>query len=387
MCADSGELACREPLPAAQSNLGRGVRSVSKTPRIVFRADAGAKVGLGHLTRCLTLAEALSALGAHVVFVVRDYPDALCDRITAKGFPVMMITSSDSAPSASRPGKSAPSGAQQLADARETSALIADAEPDALIVDHYGLGVEWERTVQLTAQRVFVIDDLVRAHHCDLLIDQTSGRATGDYNGRVPSGTRLLLGTGYALLGREYHALHDTAPQADVVRRVHVYFGSGNPEAALPRFVSLILAAADHVQVLAVGLGAPSAMHLLAEQFGKRLEWHEHTREMPRLMASCDLAVGSPGVATWERACLGVPAALMATDDTQVSILEGLDRIGFARYLGDARAITDAVFVQRFGSLLANGALRRSLRQVGTAAVDGLGASRVATFVMAGCKS
>ena len=44
---------------------------------IVFRADASARMGTGHVMRCLVLAEALQARGAQPAFVCREHPGHL----------------------------------------------------------------------------------------------------------------------------------------------------------------------------------------------------------------------------------------------------------------------------------------------------------------------
>lgn len=40
--------------------------------RIVIRADAGTKVGVGHVARCMALADALREAGAEPVFAMRQ---------------------------------------------------------------------------------------------------------------------------------------------------------------------------------------------------------------------------------------------------------------------------------------------------------------------------
>ena len=42
---------------------------MTATPRVVFRADAGPEIGLGHARRCLTLAGALRELAMESLFV------------------------------------------------------------------------------------------------------------------------------------------------------------------------------------------------------------------------------------------------------------------------------------------------------------------------------
>ena len=53
---------------------------------VVFRADSGARIGSGHLIRCLTLGTELRRRGADVIFVGRRQAGHLIDRVAEAGF-------------------------------------------------------------------------------------------------------------------------------------------------------------------------------------------------------------------------------------------------------------------------------------------------------------
>ena len=53
--------------------------------KVALRTDASSRIGTGHLMRCLTLADALRAAGAHTRFVCRPLPQGLDQAVRARG--------------------------------------------------------------------------------------------------------------------------------------------------------------------------------------------------------------------------------------------------------------------------------------------------------------
>jgi len=53
---------------------------------VVFRADASARLGSGHVTRCASLASALRTLGARCLFLCREVEGHLLGWLAEQGF-------------------------------------------------------------------------------------------------------------------------------------------------------------------------------------------------------------------------------------------------------------------------------------------------------------
>ena len=155
---------------------------------MAIRVDVSQKIGLGHLMRCLTLADSLLERGAIVRFICRDLPIEIETLLFSKGHEYVHIGNGSSANSgvgreiSSRLAHTHWLSASQTQDADDTVKALADREWDWLIVDHYALDARWESTLTLSCRSIMVIDDLADRHHvCDLLLDQTFGRSTTDY--------------------------------------------------------------------------------------------------------------------------------------------------------------------------------------------------------------
>jgi len=56
--------------------------------KVTFRVDASFVIGIGHVMRCLTLAQALKDNGEDIVFICRKHKGNLIDKIRSSGFNV-----------------------------------------------------------------------------------------------------------------------------------------------------------------------------------------------------------------------------------------------------------------------------------------------------------
>ena len=330
--------------------------------KVAFRTDVTATIGTGHLSRCLALAEALHSHGTSCTFVFAA--DAECMVPPTTGHAERRLSTG--------------AGTAWERDAEATLAVL-DPATDWVVLDHYGLAASWESVLRRSGHRLLVIDDLDdRPHDCDLLLDQAFGRLADHYAGRVPADCSLLLGPSFALLRPAFARAHGTGGFPSAPYRIHLFLGSGAPIGSLPRLACLLLENFASVTVAAVGRAIEDEMTDLGRRFAGRITWQLSVDDMAAHMASCNVAMGSPGVATWERACVGLPAAIMATHANQIAILGRLDHAGFARYLGEAWALSDESFVRGAGAFLENTDALLRYRTVGLNAVDGAGAVRVA---------
>lgn len=122
----------------------------------LVRADASDAIGSGHVMRCLTLAHALSRQGAEVAFACRASTGDLCDVVASAGYALHALQAGD-----------------WQSDADATLAVIAKShQTDWLVVDHYALGLGWERRLRPHVGKLLVINDLpMTDHDCDVLLD------------------------------------------------------------------------------------------------------------------------------------------------------------------------------------------------------------------------
>ena len=346
---------------------------------IAFRVDASSHIGTGHITRCLTLADALSERNFAVRFLSRHMPRHFRDVLQSRGHEFVDLDSAagspDELPHADWLGTS------QAADAAASINALSDRIWDWLIVDNYALDVRWESALRHAVRRIASIDDIAnRSHDCDLLLDPNFHEdMEARYEGKVPSHCQMLLGPRFALLRPEFRRKRACVkPRSGSVHRVLIFFGGmDTANYTSPAIEALSNLGIPGLQVdVVIGEGHPARPRIASESLRLGYSLHVQTDRMAELMAQADLAVGAGGTAHWERCCLGLPALAIPVADNQSGQLADAASAVLV-YAPDVQGDLVTTITRHVRALIDNGALRLAISRNGMEIVDGCGVSRV----------
>lgn len=355
---------------------------------ITFRADASLHIGTGHVMRCLTLADALTAQGANCQFMCRQHEGHLIEYIRNKGYIVHALTVEDAEekkPTSALANDLAHShwlGASQTQDAAACAPILAAQPPDWLVVDHYALDTHWESSLAPHYRKLMVIDDLADRHHaCDLLLDQTFGRSEDGYHPLVPGQCQLLCGSTYALLRPEFAALRPYSLQRraqPVLRQLLINMGGVDKDNITGRVLKALYQSqlpTDCRITIVMGAAAPWLSSVRKQ--AQNLPWPTTVlvgvNNMAQIMADSDLAIGAAGATSWERCCLGLPTIMLVLAENQKKIAKGLAEFG-AVHLAEVESLMTQ-------SLIPTNYVKSEVLQMmitaAAAVTDGAGAARV----------
>jgi UDP-2,4-diacetamido-2,4,6-trideoxy-beta-L-altropyranose hydrolase len=319
-----------------------------RPPDALFRVDGSARMGTGHVMRCLTLADALGRRGFRATFVSRTLHPALADLIRQAGHDLHLLSPDGPAPLPEQGDYGLWLGTTQAHDARATCAWARATDldpPTLLVVDHYGLDREWEEIVraEFPDAPMLCIDDLDRPHVGDVVVDSTLAKSADAYRGRVPDGCTCLVGAEFALLRPDFAELRpqtlaarDAAyAQGRPARHVLINMGGADePDATGWVIDGLAQLAQAHGLTLHVLVGAayPHGARLDERRsaLGSGLEIHREIRDMAGFLAEMDLAIGAAGSSAWERCCLGLPSVMLVIADNQRGVARALADTGAA---------------------------------------------------------
>lgn len=298
--------------------------------KIVFRADSSIHIGSGHIMRCLVLASMLKDKGYQVIFGCRPQKGDLIDFIRNKGFKVKELI----VPSVwSTPKNSADYEAWlQVPWKVDVASFVSTFDnADLVVVDHYGINAEWEEHCKTQLQcKLFAIDDLLRSHHADMILDQTLSRTPFEYDNPELE-TTVLTGCDFALLNPNFARLRRQATQPQLVRpqpRVLVSMGGVDQPNATLKVLNSLSDIATNRPFVTVLLSTKSPNYHSVRAFcDNNSYWVKHidfVDNMAELMSEHDIAIGAPGTTSWERACLGLPSVIVPLADNQKMVTEQL---------------------------------------------------------------
>ncbi|EBA13975.1 UDP-2,4-diacetamido-2,4,6-trideoxy-beta-L-altropyranose hydrolase [Roseobacter sp. CCS2] len=362
---------------------------------VVFRADAGLNIGTGHVMRCLTLADALRAEGAKVVFITRQHRGHIIPTIRDRGYRAITLlgdTGADYGAHTATPVHANWLDADWRDDAAATRQALRDEGADWLVLDHYALDRVWQEAALPGGVRLLVIDDLAdRPHLADVLLDQNVGRLAQDYDGLVPENYDRLIGPAHALLRPEFATLRpDALRRRETLKRPErllVTLGGIDRDNATGVVLDALagIAGIDQMKVSVV-MGANAPWLDDVKRQARALPMHTQVDvavpDMARRLTQTDLCIGAAGSTAWERCCLGLPTLQLALADNQTAIARSMAENGVALALPHPDESDFAAALAQGLTQLSDPSAYRAMARRAAALTDGTGAGHMAARLL-----
>lgn len=332
--------------------------------RVLFRADASATIGYGHLSRCLTLARALALRGARAMFAVRAPADGVRSWIAREGHGLATIIGDD-----------------------VQASIAAAADADVVVVDSYALGGEWHAALRRDGRVVCVVDDLGdRPVRGDAVLNGNVFAERLHYDAH-PDAT-LLVGPSYALVRDEFvraRAQRGTRAAAGR-RRLLVTMGGADPANATDLALDATDLLAGELDVRVIVGGANPRASAVVARAAKRARHHVDVRvdvhDMAEHMLWADVACTAAGSTCLELACIGVPAVAIVVADNQAPVASELAARGMMTSAGRVGEVGAEEIARALAHLFVDPRRCRAMHEAQRRVVDGLGAVRAASALV-----
>lgn len=363
---------------------------------VIFRVDSSFEKGSGHVMRCKTLAKELSEKGVGVLFICNEAKGNI-NHLIEEDFKIKKIKTNNNLIE----GNNATSiwkTKDQIEDANACVNIIRKLRGEIwVLVDNYSLDIAWETTLRRNLEmeehinyKMMVIDDLAnRQHWTDYLLDQNYfGKITKvRYEGLVNRESVKLLGTDYALIRKEFKDIERS--KRIVIKKSNInilcFFGGSDPYKLTTRTINaLINLNIKNIKVNVIVGTQNQEYNTLREKIKllDNITLLKQVNTMARVMAQADLAIGSCGSTTWERAFMKLPSAIITFGEDQRQIAGALAEGGYIHLIGDQRTVSNRDIMSSIEHCLTNIEALKS----GEELVDGYGCQRISSLI-AGIKT
>ncbi|WP_292879677.1 hypothetical protein [Nisaea sp.] len=327
---------------------------------LAIRADANARIGLGHAMRCFALAEGWRARGGEAVFFSGDVlPEQLAARLEQAGIGFRIL---------------------EDAEAGQTvAAAVRDCDAVWLVADGPFADAGFVAAARAAAP-VLLIDDAADrdTYPADLLLNQNVQANDASYAGRTAA--RVLAGPRYALIRSDLRQDLVEREISEAPKRILALVGGADPNGYLATLVeagaaALVEAGIAGGQVDAV-IGPANAWRPEALISGS-VVYRVGVRDLGALIATADIVLSSAGSTVWELALHGTPMILGASVPVEEPVGAGMAAEGAALYLGRLAECPPERITAETVRLLQDAEERKKLSRAAAALVDGEGVERV----------
>ena len=286
---------------------------------ILFRADGNKSIGVGHVMRCLSIADALKEIGVESIFVNAD--SNVRDLITNRGFDNIVMGTD-----------------YKNLDAELVTLLKADflKEAEAIVVDSYFVSKEYLAKLNSVVKTIY-IDDYFTDCQVYGIINYNIYAEKSKYDGKgIDQIQKYYLGPKYAPLRKDFSDCKAIDIKENV-KDILVLSGGSDPfhvATELAKEIEFQGIKDLNFHFVCGGL-ADSAEELKRfESRNNNIKVHFDVKDMKSLMCSCDMAISAAGSTMYELCACGVPTINYSIADNQRLGAEGFANKGIMMTMG-----------------------------------------------------
>lgn len=236
--------------------------------KVFIRVDGNSQIGLGHLIRCIALAEMLKEDFA-ITFVSKEIPKDIKNTILNKGF-----------------------GCKEIESESEFFTIIN--ENDIVVLDSYEFDTQYQSDLKKKNIQLVCIDDLHDKYfEADLIINHAPGISPQDYKAKLS--TQFALGTEYALLRPEFIDAAKKERAVNPIKNLLICFGGSDSNNFTKRTLQTALSFDLFKKIIVVTGSGYMHIDTLQEivESDSRIEHYNSidAKKMSEMMSEADLAI------------------------------------------------------------------------------------------------
>lgn len=341
---------------------------------ILFRADGSSSLGMGHIMRCLALAEAFRTRGIRSVFLTRWSDEQAKNVIGEHGHDVRNLPEHTSFEEEIR-------HVRRSADEEKAHLIVTDICHEQLLKCRKLLNNYHDRfskehfTVCLAGG--YAVD--IPAH---VIVNPYVGAEAPEES--TCDERVFLIGPDYFVFRNEFiEASQVSRSIPETGMRILVTAGGGENHRMIIKLVKALCDVPLRSLEVCIVLGSAADPRKAAEIEKQMNDLEgsyallEHTSEMAQLMLWADLAIIGDGLTKYEAAVTGTPSLMVSRPDSREKLNHAFSRTGATRFLGSWTKVELETISDEIYQMLQNSSLRGTMSERGKSLVDAQGRKRV----------
>lgn len=310
-----------------------------------FLADGNDTIGMGHIMRCIAIAEIMVERNIDIKFVTK-YKYGY-DFLINKGFKALKYNS------------------------------IEDIEKsicgNCIVIDKYDISKSMFSILRKIFENLVYIDDLnLFDYNVDLVIN--SGIFARNINYNFSSNKKYLLGIKYCILRKEFRNII-RKPVNKFVKNILITTGGSDKYNMTEKILKFLLHINldNNVKFNVIVGQAFKDKYSLYKFADERIIYYKSPDNMAEIMNNCDIAVSAGGNTLYELCSLGVPTIAFIVADNQIELVRGLERENCVFNIGFYSNLKFKDFKDIFIELIGNFDLRKKIseKQINTVNLNG----------------
>lgn len=302
---------------------------------VIIRADASNRIGVGHVMRCLSLAEDVIERKGSVLLRSTQLPDRI----------QMQYSSLERCEIQEMPYE-----AGSHKDAQSLVELADRIQASWIIIDGAYFDVDYLDTLKQSEASLLLIDDLAERDRVDVsLLLNHHFIASEEMYSQVSGHTTCLFGSKYLLLRRSIRQLLPQRESPQVATKIFVGMGGADPDRMLDRVLDALNKNdwEGREVVVAIGPNQHVDASIVSSVSKKGVRFEYPTDNIHKLISQADLAIVAAGGICYETAALNVPSFILTRCDSHHQFMSPMEALGMGELIPDdyaSQQIADRIF-------------------------------------------
>jgi UDP-2,4-diacetamido-2,4,6-trideoxy-beta-L-altropyranose hydrolase len=272
--------------------------------RMVFRVEGEPNIGLGHLMRCMALAQSLVKQGHVVFFFMSEGSQHFCCNRADWSGTIFRIADMD-----------------KMAEPEWLAKQCVDLRADWLLLDGYQFDKDYRHKLQSTEFKLAVFDDINNsgALYADLVINGAPNAALHSYQLTAPDAL-LAIGQSYQVLRQEFLQLTNRN-WADR-KSLTLMFGGSDPKKLTIKVLQSLQKINASMPITIITGAAYAGLNGLADLIktsGLDITHLHDCQNMAAVLINSRLALSAAGGSQFELLACATPSILVVVADNQQS--------------------------------------------------------------------